>query len=649
VYSYRLGRSKPDPQIFSGVLDVLVSQGLAAGDALYIGNDMLNDVATAGSAGFATVLFAGDRHSLNLRLGEERVRGVKPTAVISSYGQLPLMISGAAATSGRTLRLGILHHHLLPGGVSSVIRDTLEALAQHGAYQRVQADLFADLSRADGQAPGWVEELGGLKGLSLKAHHLPQLAYDRSLSEDRAHFLSEAEKQRDLLIDKIRLESCDLDNPYVLYIHNTALGKNPCLSAGLALFAEWAARERLPLLILNQTHDFAELHRPGQERIWRMATPGMDETERLRWEFPALPNMVHAGLTVADRRRLISTGLPAGATHVLPNSVGESWTAVREQVPAITDSLGGRPYLLAPQKVMRRKNTLEALVVLACLRSAGFDCGLVVTLPASSEADRKYEELVRAAVEETGLPAIIGIERTLGDKAPPFEQVVAGCAAFLTASVMEGFGQSFLEGWVAGRMVLGRRIEDPCSDFEDAGVDLGHLYRKLLVRPEWITGGLEALKQEYRTALGALRSELGFPPLKARQFEQQFARHKVFGHKGLRLVDFADLSPGMQAGVACLVAGDRGLCSQALELNPWVNSCVPGASGQWEELIKRNRQAVLRSFGPAVRARRLRSIILAGTAAMVTPENPVPGKRSLKEVLSETVSLEKTRLLFLQA
>lgn len=60
----------------------------AAREALYVGNDMLNDILPANREGFQTCLFAGDRRSLRLREQDPRCAGVAPTEVVGSLREL---------------------------------------------------------------------------------------------------------------------------------------------------------------------------------------------------------------------------------------------------------------------------------------------------------------------------------------------------------------------------------------------------------------------------------------------------------------------------------------------------------------------------------------------------------------------------------
>ncbi len=66
-FSYLERRAKPDPYLFEILRDKLARRGIPAADALYIGNDVRNDIDPARATGFRTALFAGDPTSLRLR------------------------------------------------------------------------------------------------------------------------------------------------------------------------------------------------------------------------------------------------------------------------------------------------------------------------------------------------------------------------------------------------------------------------------------------------------------------------------------------------------------------------------------------------------------------------------------------------------
>lgn len=99
AYSFVQGVAKPSPRLFDGPLRHLRdSHGITPAEILYIGNDMRNDILTAGRAGCRTCLFAGDRRSLRLRAGDRDVADITPDAVIRSMSELHLVLSSEGGT-----------------------------------------------------------------------------------------------------------------------------------------------------------------------------------------------------------------------------------------------------------------------------------------------------------------------------------------------------------------------------------------------------------------------------------------------------------------------------------------------------------------------------------------------------------------------
>jgi putative hydrolase of the HAD superfamily len=88
LYSYVYGYAKPSPFLFERAGKILGSLGVSREHALYVGNDMLNDICTASRTGFQTALFAGDRRSLRLREEYPRCRDVRPDITITDLMQI---------------------------------------------------------------------------------------------------------------------------------------------------------------------------------------------------------------------------------------------------------------------------------------------------------------------------------------------------------------------------------------------------------------------------------------------------------------------------------------------------------------------------------------------------------------------------------
>lgn len=87
-YSYRHGVAKPSRRLYQLAARELERMGLDTGAAVYVGNDMVNDILPAAAEGFQTALFAGDRRSLRLRSEDARCAGVHPDLVITGWRQM---------------------------------------------------------------------------------------------------------------------------------------------------------------------------------------------------------------------------------------------------------------------------------------------------------------------------------------------------------------------------------------------------------------------------------------------------------------------------------------------------------------------------------------------------------------------------------
>ena len=93
AWSYLVGEAKPSTVMYEQVSEALKRKGILTRESLFVGNDMLNDIAAASKAGFQTMIFAGDRKSLRLREGDRRCSGVRPNACISTLPELAVTLS----------------------------------------------------------------------------------------------------------------------------------------------------------------------------------------------------------------------------------------------------------------------------------------------------------------------------------------------------------------------------------------------------------------------------------------------------------------------------------------------------------------------------------------------------------------------------
>jgi glycosyltransferase involved in cell wall biosynthesis len=314
----------------------------------------------------------------------------------------------------------MLHYHLRPGGVTTVIRNAQSALA--GKHE---VCVLADFGYDDNP---------------------------RTFQRRAREYLR-----------------C-LPRTGTLHTHNIGLGKNPALTYAVKLLAETGR-----VKILNQVHDFPEENRPTQMRALR---------QHANWQalcYYDLPNVRWATLTTTDAEKLAARGIPQEKIHVLPNPVNDEFFTqpcrvdARPVIAAYAREHGYRfapqqPFLLSPMKVMERKNNAEAVALIT--KMSGWQ--LVISLDATSLRDRAYSDKLKRRIRRAKLPVVIGVGQAFENPLPLFH----AAHAILTTSKQEGFGYAFLEGWLCGKMVVGRDIPEVTQDFIQVGMDLTHLYRQ---------------------------------------------------------------------------------------------------------------------------------------------------------------------------
>lgn len=88
VFSCRYRQAKPGPRLFDVLCGGLQRAGIRPGEAIYVGNDRLNDVWAATQAGLRTAWFAGDRRSLRSREDDSRVVNLDHDIVLTQLHQL---------------------------------------------------------------------------------------------------------------------------------------------------------------------------------------------------------------------------------------------------------------------------------------------------------------------------------------------------------------------------------------------------------------------------------------------------------------------------------------------------------------------------------------------------------------------------------
>ena len=351
--------------------------------------------------------------------------------------------------------LYIFHYHLLPGGVTTVIRDGLRAVLAH-------AELIPELRRIVVVTAGQAD--GALPATSGGTTATPQVTRERLEAVGYDDAPAAATEQRQLA-DLLRHRYGD----GVWWVHNHHLAKNTRFTGAVLA----AAATGQPMVL--QIHDFPESARPANlQRLLREVSAS---------PYPAGANVRYAVLNHRDYAALAASGLPASQITLLPNPVrpttplpapdeppAQAARAALARAAAVQPPIGSgsydvrRPLWLYPVRVRRRKNVLEAGLL---ARLAG--ANLVVTLRASSPAETPYSRQVEELFAAGTIPGLFGVGERLDACGLSFDELLAAAHRIVSPSVEEGFGFQFVNALQWRRPLLARRL--PVLDDLDALLD----------------------------------------------------------------------------------------------------------------------------------------------------------------------------------
>lgn len=337
------------------------------------------------------------------------------------------------------MKVTVLHYHLRPGGVTTVIRQQIEASARDNDFLVITGEAPADDFPAEIQV-------------------IPSLGYDR---ED-GDACEDPEGTADQIIQRITErwnDGCDL-----IHIHNPFLLKN----RQLLTIIDQLKKKGVALFL--QVHDFAE---DGRPKNYFAEAP--------------YPANCHIGvINSRDRLIVLDSGARNDGVHYIANAVTPF-----SRIPATAQQRSSDRIILYPVRAIRRKNIGEALLL-----SLFFENNekLAITLPPNSPGDFPAYEGWKAFAEANGLNVEFEASKKLD-----FQTLVATADAMITTSITEGFGFSFLEPWTAGKPLCGRRLPAICADFENSGVVLDHLYDAIAVPTDWL--GTRQLRNKLQAAV----------------------------------------------------------------------------------------------------------------------------------------------------
>jgi hypothetical protein len=423
------------------------------------------------------------------------------------------------------MKIAFVHYHLKTGGVTTVLRRQAEAVRDIG-----DAIVLAG-TRPESSFPAPVTLIEGL-------------GYD-----DPALPPPDPDSVAAAMLDAIAAHfggPCDL-----LHVHNPTLAKNAVFLDILKCLRRRGQR------LLLQIHDFAEDGRPSA--YYRDA------------QYPR--DCHYAVVNTRDYHLLVRAGLQPSGVHTLFNAVTGFGC----------ESTGGpdADRVLYPVRAIRRKNIGEAMLLSLFFKDRD---SLAITQPPNSPADlpsyaswQQFADRKRLNVDFEA-----GIRHAFSD-------LVRSAKFMITTSITEGFGFSFLEPWLGGKRLWGRKLADICADFEKNGVRLSHLYGALNVPLD--SFDTDVFRTTWMAAVRSNAAHFGWQPSPDR-VDSGFA-----ALTSGRRVDFGLLNEPLQQQAIEWVLSSPTAADTLIGLNPYL--AEPGHLPDADAVIRANRRAVMDRYGPS--------------------------------------------------
>ncbi|MCF7928210.1 MAG: hypothetical protein K9L68_04500 [Spirochaetales bacterium] len=373
------------------------------------------------------------------------------------------------------MKLIIFHYHLLPGGVTGVIRNSVPAILRHIPEIEQVTLVCGREENSQTVLENIRRELSPADRKRVDCSIFPEIDYQPAADK------TEARSRQRVLRDKL-LTGFGKGRP-VWWVHNYHLGKNPVFTGALIEIAH----NHSEIGMVFHIHDFPESARYDNLRLLR----------RISFEaslYPDGENIRYVTINSRDCRLLKSSGIredhvyqldnpvpglqrPTGETteHTEPVSSRPREAIERHSSGRFPGYRRGAPHFLYPVRCIRRKNVLETAALIKLLPE---EPNLIVTLPGVSERERRYSEFVERLFCDGVIPGIFGIG---AQSDISLDELGNFSDAVVSSSVQEGFGYLFIQALGWKKPLIARRI-DILDDF--AGVFKGrgvHLYPRFLV------------------------------------------------------------------------------------------------------------------------------------------------------------------------
>lgn len=348
------------------------------------------------------------------------------------------------------MHIVIIHYHLHPGGVTRVIESQINAL---GGYIHSK-----DLEVHTGEA------------LSHRLNCSTEVKFKK---EESLNYLDEGmtPEEMNFQLKKISgyLEQLARKND-ILHFHNLNLGKNPLLTLAAKRLAGRGVK------IVNHCHDFAE-DRPGNYAFLESVIKGFFNENSGEVLYPPYRNYHYAVLTSADYQKLKHAGIEHNRISLLPNPVTFRFKKNKEGTEQAVRAKFGikedQKICIYPVRAIHRKNIGEFILLSVLFRK---QASWLLTQPPKNPAEIPEYNRWKTFCNRLEIPVIFEAGTIID-----FDDLIPAADLCITTSMLEGFGLAFMEPWLAGVPVAGRKLENCTEDLTGNGIRFPLLYDRFIV------------------------------------------------------------------------------------------------------------------------------------------------------------------------
>ncbi|MQY76818.1 MAG: hypothetical protein GH155_04230, partial [Spirochaeta sp.] len=358
--------------------------------------------------------------------------------------------------------LYIFHHHLLTGGVTSVILKSVEALKSYlPEVDRIYLVTgkkinFSNLHLSPEVEVKVMPEIDYLEWQKLSGQDRPPA--DSSLAGR--------------LIREFASDNA------IWWVHNYHLGKNPLFTRALLDIIYGDIRQKIVL----QIHDFPECGRYENLALLESIVKSP--------LYPLSPEVQYVVLNKRDYNILITAGIPQNYLSLLENPISPYTPPHKNsnEKKKIKQSLSGAfgasfpsfipdaPLIIYPIRTIRRKNVMEAGLITHLMEEP---VNLIATLPGISGSEIAYSNLIQKCFEQGLIPGLWGIGEKLEAAGLSFEKLIEAGDLIISTAVQEGFGYLFINALQWRRPLLARDL-DILEDTKDLFSTFpSHFYSKV--------------------------------------------------------------------------------------------------------------------------------------------------------------------------